>query len=144
MTRTVALFTNKKSDFYDISYIITHTYFFNIAEWWSLYGSSTPNLQQLAIKILSLTCSTCGCEHNWSVFEQIHTKRRNRLAQKRLNDLVFVKYNQKMKARYNKRDVIDPISLDDIDESNEWLLGEMGAKPSMNVEDELVFDDGLT
>ena len=52
-----------------------------------------------------------------------------------------------MKARYDKRDVIDPISLDDIDESNEWLLGEMGAEPSMNVEDELVFDDdddGLT
>ncbi|XP_050264150.1 uncharacterized protein LOC126708400 [Quercus robur] len=72
-----------------------------------------------AIRILSLTCSACGCERNWSVFEQIHTKKRNRLAQKRLNDLVFVKYNQKMKARYDKRDVTDPISLDDIDESNE-------------------------
>ena len=52
-----------------------------------------------------------------------------------------------MKAWYDKRDVINPISLDDIDESNEWLLGEMGAEPSMNVEDVLVFDDdddGLT
>ena len=52
-----------------------------------------------------------------------------------------------MKAQYDKHDVIDPISLDDIDESNEWLLGEMGAESSMNVEDELVFDDdndGLT
>ena len=39
------------------------------------------------------------------------------------------------------RDVIDPISLDDIDESNEWLFGEMSAEPSMNVEDQLVFDD---
>ena len=52
-----------------------------------------------------------------------------------------------MKARYDKRDIIDPISLDDIDESNEWLLWEMSAESSMNVEDELVFDDdddGLT
>ena len=52
-----------------------------------------------------------------------------------------------MKTRYDKHDVIDPISLDDIDESNEWLLGEMGAELYMNVEDELVFDDdgdGLT
>ena len=58
-----------------------------------------------------------------------------------------MKCNQKIKAQYDKCDVIDPISLDDIDESNEWLLGEMGAEPSMNVEDELVFDDdddGLT
>ena len=52
-------------------------------------------------------------------------KKRNRLAQKRLNDLVFVKYNQKMKTRYDKRDVIDPISLDDIDESNEWVLNHL-------------------
>lgn len=41
------------------------------AEWWRLFGSSTPTLQQLAIKILSLTCSSCGCERNWSVFEQV-------------------------------------------------------------------------
>ena len=66
---------------------------------------------------------------------------------KQLNDLVFMKYNQKMKAWYDKHDVIDPISLDDIDESNEWLLGEMSAELYMNVGDELVFDDdgdGLT
>ena len=52
-------------------------------------------------------------------------KKRNRLAQKRLNGLVFVKYNQKMKTRYDKHDVIDPISLDDIDESNEWVLNHL-------------------
>ncbi|XP_023904991.2 uncharacterized protein LOC112016725 [Quercus suber] len=91
-------------------------------EWWILYGSSTLNLQQFTIKILSLTCSEYGCKRNWSVFEQ-------------------------MKARYDKRDVIDLIFLDDIDESNEWLLGEIGDESSMNIEDELVFDDdndGLT
>ena len=73
MTRTMALFTNKKSDFYVISYIIYHYSYLlvNIAEWWSLYGSSTLHLQQLAIKILSLTCSACGCECNWSVFKQV-------------------------------------------------------------------------
>nr|KYP45982.1 hypothetical protein KK1_032479 [Cajanus cajan] len=53
-----------------------------------------PNLQQLAIKILSLTCSSSDCERNWSIFQQIHTKRRNRLDLKKLHDLVYVKYNQ--------------------------------------------------
>ena len=46
-----------------------------------------------------------------------------------------------MKARYDKCDVIDPISLDDIDESNEWLLGKISIEPSMDVEDNLVDDD---
>ncbi|KAH1189697.1 hypothetical protein GmHk_20G057422 [Glycine max] len=72
-------------------------------------------LLKLAIKILSFTCSASGCERNWSVFEQIHSKKRNRLEHKRLHDLVFVKYNQQLKQRYNARDEIDPISLNDID-----------------------------
>lgn len=40
-------------------------------EWWKLFGNSTPNLQFLAIKLLSLTCSAIGCEHNSSVLEQV-------------------------------------------------------------------------
>ncbi|XP_042405588.1 uncharacterized protein LOC121995882 isoform X2 [Zingiber officinale] len=39
------------------------------AAWWNSYGASTPKLQRLAQKILSLTCSSSGCERNWSVFE---------------------------------------------------------------------------
>ncbi|RWR74425.1 hypothetical protein CKAN_00275200 [Cinnamomum micranthum f. kanehirae] len=56
---------------------------------------------------------------------RIHSKKRNRLDQKRLNDLVFVKYNRALKRRYDMRDILDPISLKNIDESNEWLLGRM-------------------
>ena len=56
-----------------------------------------------------------------------------------MNDLVFVKYNRALKARYDLRSVIDPISLDNIDHSNEWLVGKMGI--NMEAEDELVFGD---
>ena len=59
-----------------------------------------------------------------------------------------MKYNQALKAHYDRRDVVDPISLDDIDESNEWLVGKMsGATDEENAEDEMVFvddSDGLT
>lgn len=41
------------------------------ADWWSSFGSDTPVLQKFAIKILSLTCSSSGCERNWSVFEHV-------------------------------------------------------------------------
>ena len=50
---------------------LQYFFFFFFVEQWSLYGSLTSNLQQLAIKILSLTFTACGCEHNWSVFEQV-------------------------------------------------------------------------
>ena len=69
---------------------------------------------------------------------QIHTKKRNKLEQQRWNDLVYVKYNQKLKERYDRRDVINPISLATIDESNEWLIGKMDANVEEN---ELMFDE---
>ncbi|XP_057831660.2 uncharacterized protein LOC131042327 [Cryptomeria japonica] len=67
--------------------------------WWENYGAGTPNLQKIAIRVLSQPCSASGCEQNWSVFESIHTKKRNRLSQKRLNDLVFVRYNLCLRFR---------------------------------------------
>ncbi|XP_028094796.1 uncharacterized protein LOC114294833 [Camellia sinensis] len=80
------------------------------ADWWASYGSKTPNLQTFAIKVLSLTCSSSGCERNWSVFEHLHSKKRNRLEQQRLKDLVFVKYYRTLRFRYDMRNTLDPIS----------------------------------
>ncbi|GJT83225.1 3-hydroxyisobutyryl-CoA hydrolase 1-like protein [Tanacetum coccineum] len=92
---------------------------------WSSYGNEVPILKKFAIKVLSLTCSATGCERNWSIFSLLHNKRRNRLDQARLNDLVYVKYNRQLKKRFDRRDLIDPLLLNDIDESNEWLIGRM-------------------
>uniref|UniRef100_A0A6N2LXR6 HAT C-terminal dimerisation domain-containing protein n=1 Tax=Salix viminalis TaxID=40686 RepID=A0A6N2LXR6_SALVM len=91
--------------------------------WWEQFGIDTPELQKFAIRVLSQCCSATGCERNWSVFEFIHSKKRNRLEHKRLNDLVFVRYNLKIQQRNmsRTRDALDPISLDNIDLLNEWM-----------------------
>ena len=56
----------------------------------------------------------------------MHTKKRCRLEQKRLNDLVFVRFNQILKERFfmrqEKGDAYDPISLEEIDVTSEWLV----------------------
>jgi len=81
-------------------------------------------LQKFAIRILSQTCSASGCERNWSVFERIHTKKRNRLEQKRLNDMVFVQYNLRLRRNQllNKTPESSNIFLDDIDPSSDWVV----------------------
>ena len=73
---------------------------------------------------MSQTCSATGCERNWSVFERIHTKKRNRLDQKRLNDLVYVQYNLRLRRNHllNKRPDSDPIVLEDIDPTSDWVV----------------------
>ncbi|GER42501.1 hAT transposon superfamily [Striga asiatica] len=113
------------------------------ANWWAAYGSDTPDLQKFAIKVLSLTCSSSGCERNWSVFEHIHSKKRNKLDHDRLNDLVFIKYNRALQRRYLMRGKIDPIALKDIDESNEWLVGAREEEYVFQNED-LTWDDVAT
>ncbi|KAH0709318.1 hypothetical protein KY284_010745 [Solanum tuberosum] len=51
--------------------------------------------------------------------------------------LVYIKYNRTLKRCYDARDNIDPILLDNIDDSNEWLVGFPKDK-----EDELVYEEG--
>ncbi|MCL7043806.1 hypothetical protein MKW94_016597 [Papaver nudicaule] len=93
------------------------------AEWWRNFGCATPNLQKLAIRILSQTCSSSGCERNWSVFDRIHSKKRNRLEHQRLNDLVFVHYNLRLKTRNrNKKTCYDPIDFDAIDLTEDLVV----------------------
>ncbi|KAG6648808.1 uncharacterized protein LOC122316382 [Carya illinoinensis] len=95
----------------------------NPVAWWSTFGNEFPALQTFAIRILSQCCSATGCERNWSTFEFIHSKKRNRLEHKRLNDLVFVRYNLKLRERNIKRgrDALDPINLENIDLMEEWV-----------------------
>ncbi|CAH1438747.1 unnamed protein product [Lactuca virosa] len=95
-------------------------------KWWMQYGSSAPILKNFDVKVLSLTCSSSGCERNWSVFEHIHSKKRNRLERQKLNDLVYIKYNRALRRRYDMRDMIDPIILEDshIHDPFEWLASD--------------------
>ena len=51
-------------------------------------------------QILSQTSSSSGRERNWTVFERIHTKKRNILEHQRLNDFVYIHYNLQLKNRY--------------------------------------------
>ncbi|XP_026459198.1 uncharacterized protein LOC113359840 [Papaver somniferum] len=98
-------------------------------EWWITFGGiDAPNLQKFAIKVLSLTCSASPCERNWSTFQNLHSKKRNRITQQKLNDSVFIQYNKKLQRpyleiqQYNDNDKAnDPIFLEERDENDEWL-----------------------
>ncbi|CAL0320144.1 unnamed protein product [Lupinus luteus] len=94
-------------------------------QWWESYGCGAPNLQQLAIRILSQTCSASGCERNWSVFEHIHSKKRNRLEHQKLNDLVYVRYNLHLQQRNRRRhQSFDPINFKIVDDHCNWVMEE--------------------
>ncbi|XP_038978802.1 uncharacterized protein LOC120109126 [Phoenix dactylifera] len=104
----------------------------NPAEWWVHFGGSARNLKRIAIRILSQTVSSSGCERNWSTFVLIHSKQRNRLMQKRLNDLIYVHYNLRLRLKCIQEEVelkyTNPIygsfTADDDDPLLGWLVGQ--------------------
>ncbi|CAL5184982.1 unnamed protein product [Lathyrus oleraceus] len=51
----------------------------------------------------------------------VHTKRRNRLKQKTMNDVVFVMTNSKL-AEKKKNRKTEEYKLDDIESDNEWIV----------------------
>lgn len=77
------------------------------------------------MRILSQTCSSFGCEHNWSMFDKTHIERHNRIAQKRLNDIIYVHYNLRLRERQIRKRSSDSVFLDSVfDESllYDWIV----------------------
>ncbi|CAA0829171.1 hAT transposon superfamily protein [Striga hermonthica] len=100
-------------------------YNFCPAKWWGNYGTQVPTLQKMAIRLLSLTSSSSGCERNWSCFEGIHTKKRNRLTTERVEQLVFVRFNSlhaKKKSKAKKNDKMDPLVATESTYCQAWMV----------------------
>ena len=47
------------------------------------------------------------------------------MAQEKLNDMVYVKFNRAFHRQHMKEGVADGIMLEEVDDSNEWLMGRM-------------------
>ncbi|XP_022133726.1 uncharacterized protein LOC111006240 isoform X2 [Momordica charantia] len=98
------------------------------ATWWSLYGTDYPDLQRLAVRILSQTCSIIQCRKSKSMFKNVHLKK-NRLERQKMNDLEFVHYNLRLQERRLEIGkercsicALDPVCLEAIDVMMEdWL-----------------------
>ncbi|KAH1228678.1 hypothetical protein GmHk_10G028639 [Glycine max] len=70
------------------------------AEWWEMFGDGCPKLKWFAIRVLSLTCSSFGCERNWSSFEM----------------------NLKLKSRQARKTIALP--FEDMESDDEWITEE--------------------
>ncbi|KAL1203389.1 hypothetical protein V5N11_033171 [Cardamine amara subsp. amara] len=99
---------------------------YDLVQWWNIYGVEVPKLQTIARKILSLTTSASGCECNWSTFEGVHTKKRNRLDTKQLNNLVYVQFNMRYLAKRKKQKEknVDILLADCVVHAQNWIVEE--------------------
>ncbi|KAL7587843.1 hypothetical protein Lser_V15G37134 [Lactuca serriola] len=115
-------------------------------DWWSSYGSETPELAVLAKKVLSQPISSSSAERNWSTYSYIHNVKRNRLNSKRADKLVFIHSNIHLQSRLSESYTSGPHKKWDVNpestnlEESSTRLEEMKWE---NLEDvERVADDG--
>ncbi|ERN12602.1 hypothetical protein AMTR_s00025p00224940 [Amborella trichopoda] len=93
------------------------------AEWWSSCGGHCPNLQRVAIRILSQTCTTSKCKLDWSLMRQLHSGKRNRIEQQRLADLVSVHYNLQLNNIKSPLRSYRPTTEMELNQMSDWLVG---------------------
>ncbi|XP_073275310.1 uncharacterized protein [Primulina huaijiensis] len=94
--------------------------------------------KKMAMRFLSLTSSSSVCERNWSQFEGIYIKKRNRLETSRLNDLVYFKFNDNLMKKKSKREMGGDLLLSSQgSEAQGWLVDD-------GDEDEVESGSGLT
>ncbi|XP_008796921.2 uncharacterized protein LOC103712229 [Phoenix dactylifera] len=93
------------------------------ALWWSLYGGQSPELQKLAIRILSQTCSgSAKYKLRKALSEQLHAERRNCIEQQRFRDLEFVHNNHHLWHSPSSREQWSYICQEELNPSDEWVV----------------------
>ncbi|RWW01271.1 hypothetical protein GW17_00035704, partial [Ensete ventricosum] len=102
---------------------------------------------KVVIRVLSHTTTSSSLEHNWSTSALIHTKVFNQLSYRRLEKLVFIHYNLRLKLRcaeLDKNDLeeldVEPIDLLLYNEDSESMLEWVEA--AENQEDPLLDEAG--
>ena len=68
-------------------------------KWWKHYGTKWPVLQSFACRILAQSSNATACERNWSGYDYIWSKKRNRLDTVRAGKLVYVFMNSKLSCQ---------------------------------------------
>lgn len=112
------------------------------AAWWQQHGISCLELQRIAVRILSQTCSSYGCEHTWSVLDHVRTSKQNHMAQKSLDDITYAHYNLRLRERQLKPASDNYVSLDNFLLESllaDWVIGT--EKTAMQEDEEILCDE---
>lgn len=110
-----------KKGMYALSSVKQDAYSMDAIDWWETYGSETPDLAAIAIKILSQPISSSSAERIWSTYEYVHSAKRNKLNAKNADKLVYIHSNLRLLSRANESYKKGPHSKWDIDPNDSTI-----------------------
>jgi hypothetical protein len=78
-------------------------------QWWQSFGACVPELQQLAVRVLSQTASSSEAERNWSLFAFMQGKKRYRLNPSTMEKLVYIHANTRLLDKITDVDYVEDL-----------------------------------
>eukprot|EP00898_Chlorokybus_atmophyticus_P008456 jgi/Chlat1/8611/Chrsp86S08005 len=109
----------------------------------ALQLSHTPELQRVAVRVLAQVTVASSCERNWSTYDFIHNKKRNKLRTSRARDLVWVFSNVRLlelisDVKYEEQFAAwDPASFEESDDVSDNSASEVDDADILAFETEL-------
>ncbi|CAI6006356.1 unnamed protein product [Closterium sp. NIES-65] len=113
-------------------------------QWWNWHGTDAPHLATCAIRNLSQPVSASPCERNWSMWDAVHTARRNRLGSEKCRDLVYVVHNWQVVHNWYKIPEGQRVVKGNIPEAplpEGYKVEEDGAEEEVGEEEDMVLED---
>lgn len=80
-------------------------------KFWGLYGTGCKVLRPVAVRLLAQSPSASPCERNWSAYDFVHSKKRNRLGVQKAQQLVYVFQNMRTVVKYASAEKADEYYL---------------------------------
>ncbi|KAK9666570.1 hypothetical protein RND81_14G194700 [Saponaria officinalis] len=93
----------------------------NPISWWSTYGSETPELAEIAGRVLAQPINSSSAERVWTTYSYIHNTKRNRLNGARADKLVFIHSNIRLISRLTATYKEGPSKKWDINPESDYL-----------------------
>ena len=85
------------------------------AAWWESYGNEIPQLQYIAVRLLSLGLANSAAERNWSIHNFLHSKGRSRLSFQKQRSLVNVYVNTKLREKLENQNAVKYFTEDEFE-----------------------------
>ena len=101
-------------------------------------GISKPALAAVAKRVTSMVSSAGACERNWSAYDFIHSKKRNKLTAQKANDSVFIFSNLRLMTKFRDPENFAEWVQEIDEEQQEALLGSQDDEdfvPAFEMED---------
>ncbi|XP_018376446.1 PREDICTED: uncharacterized protein LOC108769755 [Trachymyrmex cornetzi] len=111
--------------------------------WWQGLCAGQP-IATIAIRLLNIPPSSAACERVWSAFGGIHTKKRNRLKNEKVEKLVSVQWNLRLfnkSPKTHKRYITTDTRRNTSEENNDIFLDSNDSQSESNTESNEVESD---